>query len=224
MTGIDRELLRSIGPSPRVVVLPTAAGGEDPGDWAYRGVEHFTRLGAQSVALMVLDRIHASDPAHVAEIERADLVYFSGGKPARLMAAIEASPLFDGMLRARANGAWIVGASAGAMVLGDWTLVHTEADPHGTPTIWTIGLGMLQGIATVPHYDIWLEGPQLAAEISPQCTVFGVDEDSALLLDETEALVRGRGGVVVWSESGARRYADGARFSLTDAVRSLRRS
>lgn len=216
MLDIDAEVLASIGPRPRVVILPTAAAGEDPEDWAFRGVEHFARLGAQSVGLMVLDRLGAEDPLHVAEVERADVVYFSGGKPARLLAAIEESPLFEAMLRARLNGAWILGASAGAMVLGDWTLVHTADDPHGTPTAWTIGLGMLQGRAVVPHYDIWLEGPMLAAEIAPHCTVFGIDEDSAILLHETEAVVRGRNGAVIWTKDGPVRYGDGARVHLAD--------
>ncbi len=219
MADIDRDILQAIGSRPRVVILPTAAAGEDPEDWAYRGVEHFARLGAQSVGLMVLDRIGAEDPTHVAEVARADLIYFSGGKPARLMGAVEASPLFEAILRARANGAWIVGASAGAMVLGDWTLVHTAEDPDGTPTIWTIGLGMLQGMAVVPHYDIWLEGASLAAEVAPQCTVFGVDEETALLLDETEAHVRGRGGVVVWGTETAKRYGDGSRLSIEPSDR-----
>jgi cyanophycinase len=212
MADIDRELLRSIGSSPRVVILPTAAGGEDPEEWAFRGVEHFTRLGARSVGLMVLNWAHAEDPVHIAEVEGADLIYFSGGKPARLLAAIEGSPLFEGLLRARARGAWIVGASAGAMVLGDWTLVHEQADPHGTPTRWTIGLGMLQGSAVVPHYDAWVEANRLATEIAGQCRVFGIDEDTALLLDETEAHVSGRGGVVVWTQEGTRRYSSGQRF------------
>lgn len=218
MADIDREVLRTIGPSPRVVILPTAAGGEDPEDWAYRGVEHFTRLGAQSVGLMVLERIHAEDPVHVAEVERADVIYFSGGKPARLLAAIEASPLFEAILVARARGAWLLGASAGAMVLGDWTLVHTAEDPHGTPTIWTIGLGMLQGTAVVPHYDIWMEAPTLASEMAPECTVFGIDEDTALLLEEQGARVRGRGGVVVWTSAGPARYPDGSRLSVPTAL------
>ena len=39
MTDIDRQILTSIGPAPTVVVLPTAAAGEDPEDWALRGVE-----------------------------------------------------------------------------------------------------------------------------------------------------------------------------------------
>ncbi len=184
MADIDRAILATLPKHPRVVVLPTAAAGENPEDWAYRGVEHFTRLGARSVALMVLNWAHAEDPAHVAEVENADLVYFSGGKPARLLAALEGSPLWRGVLLARQRGGWIVGASAGAMVLGDWTLVHRPTDGDGTPTEWTIGLGILQGIAVVPHYDFWTEADDLAREIESSCTVVGIAEDSAVLLDE----------------------------------------
>ena len=104
MADIDREILRSLPSHPRVVILPTAAAGENPEEWAYRGVEHFTRLGARSVGLMVLDWSHAEDPANVAEVETADLVYFSGGKPARLLAALEGSPLWRGVLLARPFG------------------------------------------------------------------------------------------------------------------------
>ena len=82
MADIDREILATIGPSPTVVVLPTAAAGEDPEDWAIRGVEHFWRLGARSVGLMVLKRSDAEDPANVEVIRRADLLYISGGKTA----------------------------------------------------------------------------------------------------------------------------------------------
>ena len=214
MADIDREILATLPPHPRVIVLPTAAGGEDPDDWAYRGVEHFSRLGARAVGLMVLDWSHAEDPTNVAEVSAADLVYLSGGKPARLLAALEGSPLWRGVLEARRRGGWIVGASAGAMVLGDWTLVHTKEDPHGTPTIWTIGLGMLPGVAVVPHYDMWLEGASLAAEISRECRVIGVDEDTALLLEEERAHVSGRGGVVLWSGDGARRFGAGSDVPL----------
>ena len=88
MTDIDREILATIGTAPTVVVLPTAAAGEDPEDWALRGVDHFVRLGARSVALMVLAREHAEDPENVRVIEQADLLYISGGKTARLLDAV----------------------------------------------------------------------------------------------------------------------------------------
>ena len=214
MTDIDGEILATLPPHPRVVVLPTAAGGEDPDDWAYRGVEHFTRLGARTVALMVLNWSHAEDPRNVAEVSNADLVYFSGGKPARLLAALEGSPLWRGVLEARARGGWIVGASAGAMVLGDWTLVHAPGAGHGTPTVWTIGLGILRGAAVVPHYDAWIEAEGLAAEIAPSCTVYCIDEETAVLLDEGHGRVLGRGTAGVRTRRGTEVLAHGARFEL----------
>jgi cyanophycinase len=214
MADIDREILRTLPAHPRVVVLPTAAAGENPEEWAYRGVEHFTRLGARSVGLMVLDRSHAVDPANVLEVEAADLVYFSGGKPARLLAALEGSPLWRGVLLARQRGGWIVGASAGAIVLGDWALVHTPADPHGTPTEWTIGLGILQGIAVVPHFDRWTEAEDLANEIASSCTVLGIAEDSAILLDERHGRALGAGRSCVRSGGTDRWLSAGDRFEL----------
>jgi len=217
MAEIDRELLATLPPHPRVVILPTAAGGEDPDDWAYRGVEHFTRLGARTVALMVLNWSHAEDPDHVAEVSSADLVYLSGGKPARLLAALEGSPLWRGVLLARRNGGWIVGASAGAMVLGDWTLVHTARNPDGTPTTWTIGLGILQGIAVVPHYDRWDEAERLADEIAPSCTVFGIAEDSAILLDEGHGRALGRGEALMRTGDHTKMLIPGERFEMPGA-------
>ena len=214
MEDIDGEILRSLPRHPRVVILPTAAGGEDPEDWAYRGVEHFTRLGARAVALMVLDWSHAEDPQHVAEVSNADLVYLSGGKPARLLSALEGSPLWRGVLEARRRGGWIVGASAGAMVLGDWTLVHSQVDPHGTPTDWTIGLGILQGMAVVPHYDRWEEAERLADDIAGSCTVLGIAEDSAILLDEGHGRALGRGSALIRERGGARSLSPGDRFEV----------
>jgi cyanophycinase-like exopeptidase len=215
MADIDREILATLPRHPRVAILPTAAGGENPDDWAYRGVEHFTRLGARSVALMVLNWSHAEDPQNVKEVESCDLVYFSGGKPARLLAALEGSPLWRGVLLARQRGGWIVGASAGAMVLGDWTLVHAPGSGMGTPTVWTIGLGILQGIAVVPHYDRWTEADDLAREIEGSCTVFGIAEDSAVLLDEGHGRTLGARPSCIRTSAETRWLQPGDRFELS---------
>lgn len=214
MADIDREILASIGPAPQVVILPTAAAGEDPEDWAIRGVEHFWRLGARSVGLMVLDRSGAEDPANVDVIRRADLLYISGGKTARLLEALEGSPLWEGFLLARQAGAWLVGSSAGAMALGDWALVHRPEDGHGTPTLWMPGLGMLQGYAVVPHFDRWVEADDLVEQIAASCRVFGIDEDTAVLLDEGHAHVAGKGSARVFDGLDETAYAPGERFEL----------
>lgn len=214
MTAIDREILSTIGPRPNVVVLPTAAAGEDPQDWALRGVEHFFRLGARSVALMVLAREHAEDPDNVRVVEQADLLYISGGKTARLLEALEGSPLWRGFLLARAAGAWLLGSSAGAMALGDWALVHRPEDGHGTPTLWMPGLGMLQGYAVVPHFDRWEEARRLVEEIAPACSVFGIDEDTAVLLNEGKGRVAGKGGARIFRDGAELHYGSGADFRV----------
>ena len=205
MEDIDRDLLASIGPSPRVVILPTASAGENPEEWATWGVGHFLRLGARSIALMVLERSHAEEPENVEAIEHADLLYLSGGKPARLLASLQGSPLWSGFLRARREGAWLVGSSAGAMALGDWTLVHRPEDGDGTPTQWMPGLGMLQGMAVVPHFDAWEEAEALTVQIAGSCHVFGIDEDTAVLLERGRARVAGR---------GAARYIRGGHWTI----------
>lgn len=214
MEEVDREILATLPPNPRVVILPTAAGGEDPHDWAMRGVDHFRRLGARADGLMVLNWSDADDPAHADEVARANLVYMSGGKPARLLSAIEGSALFRSMLLVRRNGGWIVGSSAGAMVLGDWTLVHAPGSGDGTPTVWTIGLGILQGTAVVPHYDFWEEADALAAEIEGSCTVFGIAEDTAVLLDEGHGYVLGATKSCIRTPGGVRWIDPGGRFEM----------
>lgn len=217
MAEIDREILASIGRTPRVVILPTAAAGENPEEWAARGAAHFLRLGASSIGLMVLERADAEAEEYVRVMELADLLYISGGKPARLLAAIERSPLWEGFLLARSRGAWLVGSSAGAMALGDWTLVHRPEDGDGTPTLWTPGLGLLQGVAVVPHFDAWPEAEGLAAEIADACLVVGVDEDTAVLLDRGHGLVLGRGGARLIMGSGRVSFGPGDRFKFPPA-------
>jgi cyanophycinase-like exopeptidase len=214
MEDVDREILATIGADPHVVILPTAAAGEDPHDWASRGVAHFQRLGAKAEGLMVLNWAHADDPEVVDALAHADLVYMSGGKPARLLSALEGSALFGAMLRVRRDGGWIVGSSAGAMVLGDWTLVHAPGSGDGTPTTWTIGLGILQGMAVVPHYDRWVEADALAGEIEASCTVFGIAEDTAFLMDEGHGRVLGATASCVRNNGATRWIQPGERFEL----------
>ncbi len=99
-------------------------------------------------------------------------------------------------------------------VLGDWTLVHAPGSGGGTPTAWTIGLGILQGMAVVPHYDRWIEAEGLAAEIEAYCTVFGIPEDSAILLDERHGRALGRAASCVRGRGGTTWVAPGERFEL----------
>ena len=92
----------------------------------------------------VVDAASAAGPAEVERIEAADLIHLPGGDPDLVPAILAGSPAFAALVAAWEAGAVIAGASAGAMALAEWT--------------WTSGggirgLGLVRGIAVVPHYD-----------------------------------------------------------------------
>src|SRR5947199_4055165 len=106
---------------PRVACLPTAAAKDGERvwrGWQDRGVAHFARLGAEAIAVDVIDRDTADDDAMVRDIAGADLVYLSGGKPALLYQLLEGSAAWAAILGVLDRGGVLAGCSAGAMVQG----------------------------------------------------------------------------------------------------------
>ena len=134
----------------RVVLVPTAAARQRPDLAAAHGRRAFEAAGARAgVAVVVdvagiLDGRTAADPANVARLEAAHVIHLPGGDPDLLPAVLRGTPAWAAILRAHAAGACVAGASAGAMALAErlWTL--------GGPIE---GLGLVPGIAVLPHFD-----------------------------------------------------------------------
>src|SRR5258708_6610027 len=126
MRDTDNLLLNKLGGSAkaRVVVLPTAAGLEDPSSpdrWARMGVEHFSGLGAPVQVAMILNRADAEDKRWRQMLEEADFYYFSGGNPQHVIDTMVGTPAWEIILRRHLAGAALAGCSAGAMAFGGWT-------------------------------------------------------------------------------------------------------
>ncbi len=200
MSDIDRELLAPFGPHPRVAVVPTAAGLEDtPHIWVEKGREHFRALGAEPVAIMVLNKSDAHEPKWRDEIADVDFIYFSGGDPGHIVVTLDGSPFWLAVLERHNGGAVLAGSSAGAMMLGESTFVPTARGPDGFPTKMTVrlALGLVPGVIVAPHFDIL---PKRLVEmwtslVPPGHRLVGIDEDTALIRSNPEWLVRGRGRV-----------------------------
>jgi cyanophycinase len=219
MSEIDAELLAAIGRKrPRVAILPTASwpDGEDVfRRWASMGVEHFSTLGAEVEPVLVRDRFDADDAGHVQAIGEADLIYLSGGKPGHLTAALRGSPVGDALVAAHQRGATIAGCSAGAM-----TLVERQWDTRRRrlfwPLRWRDGLGLVPGVAVIPHYDAFPEA--LAALVVLQAprdlATLGIDEDTALVGRDGSWQVRGPGRVTVWHGRHRERFRRGDVFRI----------
>jgi cyanophycinase len=203
MTDVDAALLEATGRSrPRVAVVPTASapdGEETFQRWADQGTEHFTALGAEVEAVLIRDRADADDPAHAQAVGEADLIYFSGGKPDHLLRVLSESAVWTAALAAHARGAVLAGCSAGAMVLA----ARQPALRRGKlpfPLRWDVGLGVVDGVAVIPHYDRFAE--PLAAFVALQAphdvTIIGIDEDTALVGRDGTWQVQGHARVTVW--------------------------
>jgi len=187
MDEVDRHLLGSLDlkdRKARVVCLPTAAGREGDGSvgrWSRMGVEHFERLGAQPSALRIIDKASANDPQFEAELEAADLIYFSGGDPVYLYQTMEGSLAWKAAQRAWARGAVYAGCSAGAMILGQRMPNLRMA---GLNTVG--GFGVVPACHILPHFDAMpvVFKPVIASlrrNLKNGEYLLGIDENTALV-------------------------------------------
>lgn len=216
MNDTDRHLLANCGAAgraPRVVCLPTAAGQEGEasiGRWMRMGEEHFRALGANVISLHLTNRAEADDPAMAAEIEQADLVYFSGGKPHYLYETLNGSQAWAAVQTATRRGAVLAGCSAGAMFIGAFL-----------PDFRSFGLrqnrvfGVLPNSHIFPHFDRMLAWrsitiPMLQPLIPADEYVLGLDEDTALVGKlGGEWTVMGRQSVYLITKNEVRTYSVG---------------
>lgn len=229
MEPVDRLLLDCVGgASARVVVLPTAAGLEEPASprrWAEAGVAHFARLGARTEAVNILVREDAFHPRWLPLLEDADLIYFSGGSPRHVIETMQGSPAWNAISARHAAGAVLAGCSAGAMAFGRVSLqprrLWSEVANAGAE-IWYPALALVPNVVVLPHFDRWLARMaettlvQLAATLPADVTLVGVDEDTALVtLDGHLWQVLGRQGVsIIDPEMGRIHHPAGAQILL----------
>jgi cyanophycinase len=195
--SFDAELLAASG-SDEVLVLPTAAAYERPERLVAQAADWFTPLGGRVEGLMVLSRADAQDEGAAAVMRRARLVYLAGSSPLHLRSVLKDSKVWEALLAAWSDGAVVVGSSGAAMALTD-----PMVDARGGGL--TIGLGLLGGLAVVPHFGDFREdehGEKLhrSVQLAPAGTpVAGVPERTALVRDpEGRWSSAGVGEVVVF--------------------------
>ena len=191
----DRTLIDAVGAA-EVLILPTGSAYEHPERLVDTAEQWFATLGVKARGLMVLARPDASDPANLDAVRAARFIYLAGASPMHLRSVLKDSPLWDALLEQWNGGAALAGSSAGAMVLCD-----PMVDQRGGA--FTLGLGLLEGVAVVPHLDSWSEEKaHRTQQLAPKgLVVAGVDERTALVRDSSGAWkTEGAGAVTVWRD------------------------
>jgi cyanophycinase len=192
----------------RVVILPTAAARGRPDRAAAMGTAalndrarnlgHSIRVDVASV----VDIASARDGANIELLESADLIHLPGGDPDLVPAILAGSPALVAIRAARERGAVVAGASAGGMALAEWSW---------TPNGGIRGLGFVEGLALVPHYDdIRRTAWQRALDrLAPGGIGYlGLDERTGVLSDRASPDGRtwriSGSGAAYWFRRGAR--------------------
>ena len=134
----------------RIAVVPTAAARGRPDLAAATGVAAFRRIAAETgveivvEAVRVVDAASAADPSLAEALAASTLIHLPGGDPDIIPTLFPGTAAWAAIGRARARGAVLAGASAGAMGLAGWTWTPAGVVP---------GLGLVPGVIVAPHAD-----------------------------------------------------------------------
>ena len=211
MERLDRALIE--GRPPRVVHLPTAAGQESGRRlryWRDLARTHFTeRMGIEVETIGVLDNNSANDPANVAKLDGAGLIYLSGGNPGYLAVALRDSAVLHRIRQLMDEGVAIAGCSAGASAL---TAVAPDVRSGQGDDV---GLRLIAHLAVIPHYDAARRRRKTRIDlflrsVPEGITVVGVDEDTAIVTHDRDTFE-------VYGIGTAVRLRDGAVFGPGDS-------
>lgn len=219
------------GPDAPLVVVPTAGEAVNY-DQYWSGLQQFRENGARN--LMVL---HTRDPkvadteAFVKPITTARGVFFGGGRQWRLADAYlntrtqrELQALLD-------RGGVIGGTSAGATILGSFLV---RGDTKGNDTMigdHAVGFGFLKNAAIHQHLLRRNRQFDLIEVIGkhPDLLGIGIDENTAIVVQEDRFDVIGRGYVAIYDAKHTTRpaakfylLAPGDRFDLAKREASRR--
>ncbi len=180
-----------------VVTVVTTAAQDGPERALAVAARHYAALGATVLGCRIQTPADASDPARLAELERAAAIYLCGGDPGAARRVLVGSPAAAGLARAAARIP-IAGSSAGAMVLAGVCLLPGR----GTAAP---GLGYLPGTAVAPHWDQaddrWRR--RVARLVGGGVACLGIDERTGLGWDRGGWRVLGPGGAEVLPAAAA---------------------
>jgi cyanophycinase len=204
---ILREFVRCAGGTKAKIAVLTAATS-DPRESGEDYTRVFERLGVEDVR--VLNTIHredADDPETLKVIEEATGAFFTGGDQAKIVEYIKGTKLDTLLHQRNREGMAIGGTSAGAAIMADIMIVEgeSETNPRMDAVKMGPGMGFLHSVAIDQHFA---QRGRLGRLISallqePAILGFGIDEDTAVIVDGDEFTVVGRGAVTIVDESEA---------------------
>jgi cyanophycinase len=201
---ILKKVARLVGE--QKLVVATVASHEPEGYFeAYK--KAFSKVGLDRLEeLYIGDRAESADKGKLDALTGAGGVFFSGGDQLRISSQVGDSPFEEHVRRIYERGGVIAGTSAGASAMAEIMLVrgtsgesHRIGDLHLAP-----GLALISDVIIDQHFaERGRIGRLLGAvALNPRILGIGIDEDTAIVVQEHEFHVLGSGAVYVVDGAG----------------------
>ena len=203
--AILKEFVRLAGGAKaRLVVLTVATNlPEEVGD-EYTKV--FRQLGVDEVSVVdVSERQDASAEDALQLLERASGVFFTGGNQLHITSLLGGSPLLGLLQEKHEAGLTIAGTSAGAAMMSNSMILRGDADAPPRCGVVEIGPGLdfVPGSIIDTHFSQRGRFGRLLTAVAhfPQNLGFGIDENTAMVVDAEELRVIGEHTITVFDAS-----------------------
>lgn len=184
---------------------PAEAGAQ------YRNI--FEELGVKKVSVLNVNfREDAYFNDNISMVERAALIFFTGGDQLKITSMLGGTPLYNSFSRGYEKGCVYVGTSAGASVMSDIMVVEgpDEESPKKCTLKMAPGLGLIKGVIIDQHFAQRGRIGRLLVGVAenPQSLGIGIDEDTAIMVNKE--------GVFQVIGSGAVYILDGSTITRTN--------
>ena len=190
------------------LVVVTVATAEPEETWKeYRRI--FREIGVTKLAhLDVRLREEAKAPERVALLDKAKVVFFTGGDQLKITSQLGDSPVYQRIEEIFAEGGTVAGTSAGASVMSETMLISGDGEEsHKISGILGMapGLGLIQDVVVDQHFAERGRLGRLLAAVAqnPRQLGLGIDENTAVVVEGERLRVIGKGAVYVLDGSSS---------------------
>lgn len=190
-----------------IVVLPMSSEEPDSAYIYFR--DQFQKLVPNPIVMMNFDKTTVQNPKLNDSLQKAKLIFISGGDQTRFMNVVANTPVYNSIHKAFQNGSIIAGTSAGAAVMSEKMITGNqklEKEYSGTfdnirfdNLETTPGLGLVTKAIIDQHFLRRSRYNRLISAMVefPHLTGIGIDESTAIIVDGNTISVVGESEVIV---------------------------
>lgn len=206
--------IQSLARKPIVKIEVITTASEVPLEIGQLYVKAFAKIGSNELNLLhISDRDLAEDPATLERLNKADIIFFTGGDQLRITSILGGTSVLRIVKeRYMAGGVVIAGTSAGASAMSE-TMIYEggsqEAILKGTVHV-TAGIGLISSVIIDSHF---IKRGRFSRLMQIACTNpgqigLGLGEDTGVVIEKGHILKAIGSGLVVVFDGHHIRYSN----------------